>query len=103
MAGTLSSISSLVRGLVSLVLLGVVSVGSWTAYQVYQSRAEMERQLAEKTAEAERLANEVQKLNLALRLLKVDHRVAQIVVLDQDKTDGKLSTRFQFVELTKDG
>jgi hypothetical protein len=103
MSNTISAVSNGLRALVSLVLLGLIGAGGWTIYQVYEGRIELDRQLREKTAEVERLNQENQKLNLALRLLKIDHRLAEITVLDQGEAEGKLSTRFQFVELTKDG
>jgi hypothetical protein len=98
------------RAVVSLVLLGLVGTGSWVAYRFYDERLELDRQLrlknaelSAKTAEIQRLTKENQKLNLALRLLKVDHRVAEIQVLDQQPGDPRPTTRFQFVELSKDG
>ncbi|HEV3137460.1 MAG TPA: hypothetical protein VGZ26_06140 [Pirellulales bacterium] len=110
MSNTITAVSNLVRGLVSLVILGLLGTGGWVAYQAYDQRVQLARelrekttQLAAKTAEVERLTKENQKLNLALRLLKVDHRVAEIRVLDQRGGSQRPSTRFQFLELTKDG
>ncbi len=110
MSNTISAIASIVRGLVSLVILGVLGAGGWFAYRAYDERAQLDRalqettaELAAKTAEVERLTVDNQKLNLALRLLKVDHRVAQIAVLDQREGQDHPLTRFQFVELASDG
>ena len=115
MSNTLASVSHIMRALVSLVLLALVGTGGWVAYRAYDERLELDRQLRRttnelvaKTAEAERLSRENQKLNLALRLLKIDHRVAEITVVDQqpgEQPPGKQrpTTRFQFSELTKDG
>lgn len=110
MSKTISAVANIVRGLVWLAVLGLLGAGGWVGYQVLDERAQVDRdlkektvQLAAKTAEVERLAKVNQKLNLALRLLKVDHRVAEITVLDQKQENERLSTRFQFVELTTDG
>lgn len=57
----------------------------------------------ERDLEAKR--REVQQLQTAIRLLKVDHRLARIEVLGQQGSaaDGNLTTRFSFVELKPDG
>ncbi|NQT13071.1 MAG: hypothetical protein HQ582_10005 [Planctomycetes bacterium] len=48
---------------------------------------------------------EIERLNTAVRLLKVDHRVAQIDVLSQEGAadSGDLVTRFSFVEVDGEG
>lgn len=110
MSNTISSLSQIVRGLVSLTLLGVVGTGGWMAYRVYDDRIELDRELQQKTAELaaktaqiERLGRENQRLNLALRLLKVDHRVAEITVVDQQPGPERPTTRVRFVEVNSDG
>jgi hypothetical protein len=110
MSNTMTAVSNLVRGLVSLAILGLLGAGGWVAYQAYDQRLQLDRelkekttQLAAKTAEIERLTKENQKLNLALRLLKIDHRLAEIVVLEQRGGSERPTTKFQFLEMTKDG
>lgn len=110
MSNTVSSVATIFRSLVSLLLLTLVGTGGWVAYRVYDERAQIERQLKEttaelaaKTAEVARLSKEVERLDLALRLLKIDHRVAEIIVVEQRDSDPHLQTKFQFNELTKDG
>ena len=110
MSNVISNLSQIVRGLVAIIILTLVGSGGWVVYQTYHERVLLDRELqektialAEKTAEVERLTKENQKLHLALRLLKIDHRVAEISVLDQQDGPEHLRTRFQFVELTKDG
>ena len=110
MSNTISSLANFVRGLASLVLLGLLGAGGWVAYQVYDGRVQLDRELKEKTAELAlkteevgRLTKENLRLDLALRLLKVDHRVAEIIVLDQQPGEPHSQTKFQFVELAKDG
>ena len=83
MTNTLSSVSQLLRSLVALVVLALVGSGGWVAYRAYDDRVQLDQalrqrtaELAAKTVEVERLSTLNQKLNLAIRLLKVDHRVA---------------------------
>ena len=47
---------------------------------------------------------EIDRLDTALHLLKVDHRLARITVLDQTKADNPrdIITRFEFVEINDD-
>lgn len=69
-------------------------------------------ELSERQAEIARLNDDlkvkqqqIDKLDMALRLLKVDHRVAQLDVLGQkgSAADGDLETTVRFVEVDKDG
>jgi len=55
--------------------------------------------IEEQVAEISQLNQEVQKLETSLALLKVDHRVARLSVVDQDAD----STKVQFVELNDEG
>jgi hypothetical protein len=103
MANTLSNFANLVRGLATLAFVGLVGGGGWVVYHTYNERIELDRALAAKTAEIERLEVENDKLSLALRLLKVDHRVAQIDVVDQRPGAEHPTTKFRFTELTGDG
>jgi hypothetical protein len=117
MPGTVSHLATIVRGLVSLVILGLLGTGGWIAYTAYDRRARIEDELAAANAqvdaltvrnrqlaqENQKLAEQNARLSLALRLLKVDHRVAQIEVLDQHEGPERPQTRFRFVEQTTDG
>jgi type II secretory pathway pseudopilin PulG len=110
MPNTISSLAIIVRSLVSLAIFGLLGIGGWITYQMYDERAQVDRELREKTAQltemtaqVDRLTKENQKLDLALRLLKIDHRVAEITVLDRNEEQGRPRTKFQFVELSKDG
>ncbi len=103
MSSKLSALANIVRGLVSLALLGLLGTGGYFGYRAYDERAQLNRALAEKSAEVARLNRENEKLNLAMRLLKVDHRVAQIDVLDQQEVGDQQRTKFRFVELAGDG
>ncbi|REK18442.1 MAG: hypothetical protein DWQ37_04225 [Planctomycetota bacterium] len=109
MSNTVSNVALILRSLVSLVILGLLGTGGFVAYRAFDERSALERELSEKSAELAKLAadnaeltKENARLDLALRLLKVDHRVAQVEVLDQQ--DGERpTTRFRFVEMTEDG
>ncbi len=110
MSNTVSSVATIVRSVVWLIVLGFLGTGGWVAYEAYEGRHRLQRdldaataQLTEKSAEIERLTKENQKLNLAIRLLKIDHRVAEITVLEQHEENDRPVTKFQFAELTKDG
>jgi hypothetical protein len=138
---TLNALNNLAGAVVSLVVLAVIGVGGWFAYQTYfgekirAARAIQEQQakidgltedLAAREQQVERLGREltesneqidrlqldleakqrqIDRLETALRLLKVDHRVAQIDVLGQDGSaaGGDLVTHFTFVEVDDKG
>jgi hypothetical protein len=59
------------------------------------------RALEGKDAEISRLNTSLKKLELAIRYLKIDHRVARFVAVDQTKDDdtGEVSSLIEFVEL----
>jgi len=110
MANVIANISQGLRALVWLVILALLTAGGAVGYRFYEERTQLDRALSErtaelaaKTAEVARLTQENERLAMAVRLLKVDHRVAEILVLDQQPGDEHPQTRFQFVELTKDG
>jgi hypothetical protein len=91
----------------------------WAAEEAKAKLAEQEaqlqgltEQLETKKREVEQLGKDlaasreqVQRLQTAMKLLKVDHRVAQISVLSQQGSaeDGDLATKFSFVELNPQG
>lgn len=63
------------------------------------------RQITSLEAENAAKQAEIERLDTAIRLLKVDHRVARIEVLNQTGSAeaGNLATRFSFVELDHQG
>ena len=110
MSSTILALSNLLRGLASLLILGLLGVGGWVIYEAHHMQALLNRELQETTAElskhkaqVEHLTNENQRIALALRLLTIDHRVAEIEVLNQREGQKHLTTTFRFIELTKDG
>jgi hypothetical protein len=112
----LAALNSLVGAVVSLVILAILGAGGWYVARSYLAekweREAIQRDLnaskeqvaaLNKDLEANRL--EIQRLQTALRLLKVDHRVAQIDVLSQqgEEKTKDLVTAFSFVELDSAG
>jgi hypothetical protein len=67
--------------------------------------AQMTAELVQKNAEIAKLLEDLEKTRTALRLLKVDHRIARLTAVDQtdDPTTGETSTLIEFVELNDEG
>jgi len=111
MAETLKTVASLLRSLVALGSLAVVSVGGWLGYDAIHSQSRLEAELQKKSAEVTRLtdkvaeqAKKIDELDLSLRLLKRDHRLARLTVEDQWETpEKKLMTKLRFVEVNDEG
>ena len=117
MSRSLNPAAGVVRAVVALAILAAIVVGVYIAYKEFvgvtsQTLLEMtneNRALRSQLGDLEdqleiaRLENE--RLNTALRLLKVDTRVAQIDVLSQEGSadNGDLATHFTFVELDGQG
>jgi hypothetical protein len=65
------------------------------SFEIQQKEAKIQEQVAA----ISKLNKEVEKLETSLALLKVDHRVARLSVVDQDAD----ATKVQFVELNDEG
>ena len=133
----LSTVNSLLRTLLAIVVVGAIGVAGWFGYTTYnagdiEARAKA-RELAEandkllkaqgdlKAAAAEleqknariqeqdaaiaELNQEVERLETAMTLLKVDHRLARLTVTSQKENPetGELTTMVEFVELNDEG
>ncbi len=130
MMDSLSTINSFIRTLLAVAAAGVVGVAGWFGYSTYtsgdQALKDKERQLQQARSQIEQkdqllqqqeaelvkkdetiteLNNEVQKLDTSLRLLKVNHRLAWLTVLDQgtDPETKEMYSEVQFVEVDNDG
>ncbi len=119
MSNFLTSFASFLRGLAGLGLVGLLITGAAVGYKFFGQQSaltlelkEKAAELAEKNQQIERLNKDlldkqrkIEQLNLALRLMKVEHRLAEIVVLSQDPpAEGKRgTTRFQFTEVDDAG
>ncbi len=115
----LSAVNNLAGAMLSLLLLAILGAGGWFVVRTYlddaKRKAEVESLQHDLDASKEKIValnqdleskrQQIESLQTALRLLKVDHRVAQIDVLSQRgaaKTKD-LVTEFTFVELDKAG
>jgi uncharacterized coiled-coil protein SlyX len=130
MLKTVSALNSLLSTALSLVIVVALAIGGWFAYKAYfgdrwaleQSREKLEEKekeiavlsgdLAKRKEEIQLLnkdvaakQREIERLDTALRLLKVNHRVAQVDVLWQGPSTetGELITRISFVEVDDSG
>ncbi len=115
----LSSVNTFLR---TIVLAAAVGLGGWLTW-IVESRlsgneraleerdqriGELTTQVAEREVRIGELDAEVDSLSAALRLLKVDHRLARIEVLEQtpvagDAGDLAVETRIRFTEMGPDG
>jgi multidrug efflux pump subunit AcrA (membrane-fusion protein) len=73
-----------------------------------QTQADVARQAEElraKDVEIDQLNASIKRLELALRYLKIDHRVARFTAVDQtkDEATGEVSSLIDFVELNDEG
>lgn len=129
LAGFLAAVHGLLRTLIAAAAVTILGTVSWFGYQHFQAarlldvrtqelsavREELAARQAEVSAQAQeivRLGDEVaqrqeriDRLETALRLLKVDHRVAQLSVLEQgvDPDTQRSYTRLMFVEVDDEG
>jgi hypothetical protein len=79
-----------------------------TKGRLLKAEAEVAEKLAEltqKNAQIAKMQEDIDKLQTALHLLKVDHRLARLTVVDQtkDTMGGETSTLIEFVELNDEG
>jgi multidrug efflux pump subunit AcrA (membrane-fusion protein) len=79
-----------------------------TKSRLRQAEADVADQLAQlklKDNEIAQLNASVKKLELAIRYLKIDHRVARFSAVDQtkDEASGEISSLIEFVELNDEG
>jgi hypothetical protein len=111
MAGTLQALGNLIRGAATLGIVGLLGIGGFLGYQAYNRHFRLEEDLRKSADTIDRLNadivakdREIDNLSLAVRLLKVDHRLAEIKVLDQSTdAEGKLHTTLEFVEVNDAG
>lgn len=84
-------------------LLLACAIGWWT-WRVREELSRHEREVAELRVELEQKEARIRELAAALRLLKVDHRVARLEVLDcAPDAAGAARMRVRFTELTPEG
>jgi hypothetical protein len=115
MLKAMDSLTNFLRVMVSVVVLVLVLGGAWLGYTTYYQREltiqeqsaklqSLQRDIELRNQELVRKNQEINKLHTALRLLKLDRRVAHLSVLDQWTDEaGQIKTRVQFVEVDADG
>jgi hypothetical protein len=101
--------------LVRLAFVGLLGGGGYVGWKAWNDHAEAERARAElklKQAEIDKLNVELastrkerDRLALANRLLKIDRRVARVLVLEQTPATagGRAKTKVRFEEVDRDG
>lgn len=122
MAAGVSFFTNLVR----LLTLGVVTTGGVFGWRAWNKEAEHAQEIAAKNVELGKLRDDlvqkgaqieqlgkdlesakkdVERLNLALKLVKVEKRMARVVVLEQSPsaTPGRVKTKFRFEEVDAAG
>ena len=97
----------------TVLLGGLVGIAGWWTWffqtKINEHQAELEvrdAQILEQAREIESLSEENAQLEMALWLSKVDHRVAEIEVVDQVPSADdpeQVETRLRFVELSPEG
>lgn len=124
--------NALLGNVAKLGFVAVSGVAVWLGWQLHDGDAQRVRELAEKGAEVARLAGaveqsqrenerltgevaeqqkalaaqavEIERLELALKYLKVERRVARLIVLDQAKdANGAVRTKVRFEEVDAQG
>lgn len=111
MMDSIATINSAVRTLLALIVVGLVSVGGFYGYSQYNKSdlqlREKEKELAQRDQRIKALEGDLdlakkraEKLEIALRLHKVEHRLAYIDVLDKMiGADGKSYIDVEFTEV----
>ncbi|MCC9607177.1 hypothetical protein LOC68_14140 [Blastopirellula sp. JC732] len=106
---TISTINSTLRTVLALLVATVLGIASYFGYNVYH-----EKELALKAAQTKVSAleeevtqkqAEIEKLEVRLKLLKVDHRIGRFHVVDQtvDPDTGDKNSKIRFQEIDRDG
>lgn len=127
---TVRTVNSSLRTIVGMAVVGMVGAAGWFGYSAYveptrrldEAQADLDealRQLQERDerirAQSDRIAvlaediekknREIAELETSLRLLKVDHRIAELRVVEQgeDADTGRLLSTVEFVEINDEG
>jgi hypothetical protein len=99
------------RIVISTTVVAAVAYAGWQVWRAFDERAnaltrleELRQRVDDQDRQLAEQRREIERLETALRLLKVDHRVARLEVLDQKPgPSGALVTTLRFVELGPDG
>lgn len=105
----LNAMNTFLGRVVSLAVVALVAVAGWFGYHTYfggkLALEDAQKQIAKQEEQIKTQQREIERLNTAVRLLTVDHRMARIDVLSQEGAakDQDLTTRFSFVEVDEKG
>lgn len=108
----LQTLNNLIGALVSIAVLAFLAVVVWFGYETFYVRQSLQRDLLAKDQEIQRLGKELEakqreiaRLETAVRLLKVDYRLAYLDVLEQQgaEKEGNLHTTLRFTEVDQQG
>jgi hypothetical protein len=110
----IATINSSVRTALALVVVGAVGTAGWIGYRTY-NKADLDLQAKDEelAIRAKRIAalegdldsakRQVARLETSLRLLKVDHRLAYVDVLEQSEDSRGPFTEVAFTEIDAEG
>jgi hypothetical protein len=111
MMDSLATINSAVRTFLALIVVGLLGIGSWYGYRQYNAAdlemRQKDQEIEERNQRITALEGDLktakeraEKLEIALRLLKVEHRLANIDVINKMVgADGKTYTDVEFTEV----
>lgn len=123
---SLQAINSFIRTILALVVVGGAGTAGWYGYNIYNEGERAEQHLADarkdiqakqavideqqqtitvQTDEIEEKDREIQRLDIALRMHKMQRRLARIAVLDveEDAASGETFAVIEFTELNDTG
>lgn len=120
---TISTVNSAVRTILVAGLLGILSIAGYMVYDridgadrelrntkeelaAFQSKlGEAEQEIGNLRVEVAAKDQKISRLEMAMKLLKTDQRLARLEVLDQQENPetGKVKTKVAFTELTPGG
>ncbi len=120
---SLSVFNSTIRTMLALVIVGGLGYGGWLGYQTYtssdnelteahasinrleQEKSKLQQQNEQLTQEVAVKQQEIDRLAAAMKLLKVDHRLAKLKVKDvgNDRDTGEEYSMIEFVEVNDEG
>jgi hypothetical protein len=113
---TVKTVNSMLRTLLALVVVAGAGYAGYLGYAIYHKpkeelaakQLELQKALGDlkaRDAQVAELSEQLDRLELAMRLLKVRHRLARLTVLDQhqDVAVGMPVSTIQFVEIDDEG
>jgi hypothetical protein len=112
---TVSTLNSAARTVLALAITGLLAVGGWFGYTTYNAAdielrakdvelAERQKRITALEGDLKTVKQRLERTETALRLLKVDHRLARLTVLDQgEDPSGEPYTLVEFVEINDAG